>query len=298
MSKKSWDTEWLNFSKRARRGALVFLFLFVVIAIAPSLYRNYIKDANPSIPVSISKNVNTEVDSEKEMGARYSVPNEKFDPNNYTLEEWKAIGLSEKQSQSILNYLDKGGSLTYKEDLQKLYVVDDELYELLAPQVMLPSVKNRKPKKVENDVVDIEEPDELEKQASVPVDINVASKKELMNIKGIGSFYADEIIDRRETFGGIYSLDQLSDLYKMTPEKLDSLAEYLLIDPNNIRKMNVNLANKKELMGHPLINADIANSIVFIRDRYGNYDALDGLLQSPYIDGDKLEELKPYLEVK
>lgn len=298
MSKKSWDTEWLNFSKRARRGALVFLFLFVVIAIAPSLYRNYIKDANPSIPISISKDVNTEVDNEKEVEARYSVPNEKFDPNNYTLEEWKAIGLSEKQSQSILNYLDKGGSLTYKEDLQKLYVVDDELYELLAPQVMLPSVKNRNPKKVEKDVVDIEEPDELEKQASVPVDINVASKKELMNIKGIGSFYADEIIDRRETFGGIYSLDQLSDLYKMTPEKLDSLAEYLLIDPNNIRKMNVNLASKKELMGHPLINADIANSIVFIRDRYGNYDALDGLLQSPYIDGDKLEELKPYLEVK
>lgn len=298
MSKKSWDTEWLNFSKRARRGALVFLFLFIMIAIAPSLYRNYIKDANPTIPVSITENMNTGTDVEEKRGARYSVPTEKFDPNDYALEEWMAIGLSEKQSQSILSYLEKGGTIIYKEDLQKLYVVDDELYQLLAPQVTLPSVKNQKPEHVEKEVVETEEPDELEKQSSEPVEINRASKKELMNIKGIGSFYADEIIDRREAYGGIHSLDQLSDLYKMTPGKLDSLAEFLLIDPNNIKKMNVNLASKKVLMSHPLINADIANSIVFIRDRYGNYDALDGLLQSPYIDSEKLEELKPYLKVK
>jgi DNA uptake protein ComE-like DNA-binding protein len=50
-------------------------------------------------------------------------------------------------------------------------------------------------------------------------------------------------------------------------------------------------------MGHALISVDLANSIVFIRENFGEFKSLDGLLQSPYVDQNKLKELSPYLTV-
>lgn len=298
MSKNSWDTDWLNFSKRARRGALVFLFLFVIIAVAPRLYWNYLYEPDISIKTSKIDPDKSEVKSDKETATNYTVPADMFDPNNYSLKQWMAVGLSEKQSQTILNYLKKGGEIRYREDLKKLFVIDQELYALLAPKVDLPNKPIRTQEQGEAEQrIEIEK-DVRSDSPKDPVNVNIASKTELMTISGIGSFYADEIIKRREKLGGIYSLDQLSDMYKMTPGKLDSLSTYLIIDPVNIKKINVNVSSKNKLMSHPLISADVANSIVFIRERYGNYDSLDDLLQSPYIDAEKLEELKPYLSVE
>jgi DNA uptake protein ComE-like DNA-binding protein len=270
----------------------------VIIAVAPRLYWNYVYDPEISIETSKIDPDKSSAKADKESVEKYTVPKDMFDPNSYSLEQWMTIGLSEKQSQTILNYLKKGGEIRYKEDLKKLFVIDQELFVLLAPKVDLPNKPKQKERESEVEPV-IHSDKEVKSDAPKdPVNVNIASKEELMTISGIGSFYADEIIKRREKLGGIYSLDQLGDMYKMTPGKLDSLSVYLFIDPANINKINVNVSSKKDLISHPLISADVANSIVFIRERYGNYDLLDDLLQSPYIDAKKLEELKPYLSVE
>ena len=47
------------------------------------------------------------------------------------------LGFSEKQAQSIVKYREKGGYFYKKEDLKRLYVVDDSLYVLLEPYIVL-----------------------------------------------------------------------------------------------------------------------------------------------------------------
>tara|TARA_B100000508_G_scaffold75230_1_gene58589 strand:+ start:51475 stop:52371 length:897 start_codon:yes stop_codon:yes gene_type:complete len=298
VSKKNWDTDWLIFSKRARNGALVFLLIFILVAVAPRLYRNYFGTEQVEIEIS---QFNSEEDQDKPKNglSKYSKPKDKFDPNEYTVEDWINVGLSEKQSSTILNYLKKGGKLEYKEDLLKLYVVDQELYDILSPMVLLPS-KSSISDDAKEEVSEIPEESVMvdEPEFNGVVEINSASKEELMRIKGIGKYYAEQIIKKRERLGGIASLDQLKDLYMMTPGKLDTLSNFIKIDPDNITRIDVNLASKIDLQSHPFINSDVANSIVFIRERYGLYKSLDDLLQSPYIDAEKLEELKPYLKVK
>ena len=295
----SWDTEWLIFSRRARRGALVFLVIFICVSIAPDLYLNYIYNPDIRIETSLKK-------EGQEPKKSYRIPEEKFDPNTYSLEEWMAIGLSEKQAQSILNYLSKGGKLKYKEDVQKLYVVNSKLYKMLLPKIALPSrpqydknqsVEESKISSKDSSRTIAEDKKAVEKVVIGQLEINTASKEELMQIKGIGDYYAREILKRRKQFGGYVSLDELSGLYKMTPEKLEDLSEYLTVDPNKIKRINVNNASKTKLMGHALISLDMANSIVFIRENFGEFKSLDGLLQSPYIDQNKLKELSPYLTV-
>ncbi len=298
MSKKPWDTDWLIFSKRARRGALVFLFLFIVISVAPSIYVNYFHEPDLDFKISNFDMVDDEVGQQNNK-AKYKLPDDRFDPNNYTLEEWMNIGLSEKQSQSILNYLEKGGEINYKEDLLKLYVVDDELYGLLESKIDLP----RKPSDSKTKEISSVEKIDNEKEVKIEVfkgtvEVNSASKEDLMRINGIGEYYAKEIISLREKYGGIHSLRQLEELYMMTEGKLDTLSQFIVVDEGIIEKINVNTASGKRLLSHPLVNKDIANSIVFIRQRYGEFKSLDDLKQSPYIDSEKLEILSPYLDVK
>lgn len=301
MSANNWDGEWLNFSRRARRGAFVFLFLFVIISMVPSLYWNYIyeSDMDPKIMALNEKLLEQKI-VDKES-AKSFVPPGLFNPNDYSQEEWMAIGLSEKQAQTILNYLKKGGQLRVKEDVKKLYVIDDNMYDQLSPYIDLPS-RDQRPKVASNYTPDSSqfatEENNIIISEDYTVNINMASKQELMKVKGVGDYYADQIIKRREAYGGIHALDQLMDLYKMTPDKLDSLRESLLINLDDIDRINVNSASKSKLMNHPLINADQANSIVFIRERFGKYKSLDGLLQSPYINQEKLKEIKPYLKVE
>ncbi len=61
----------------------------------------------------------------------------KFNPNQIGKESWMLLGFSEKQAQSIVKYRERGGYFYKKEDLKRLYVVDDSLYVLLEPYVVL-----------------------------------------------------------------------------------------------------------------------------------------------------------------
>ena len=60
-----------------------------------------------------------------------------FNPNEINEESWMLLGFSEKQAQSIIKYREKGGYFYKKEDLKRLYVVDDSLYVLLEPYIVL-----------------------------------------------------------------------------------------------------------------------------------------------------------------
>lgn len=259
---------------------------------------NYIYDPELDFKVNIITEEIEDAPEQKKL-TDYQAPDKMFDPNTYKVEDWVKIGLSEKQSQSILNYLEKGGEIKYKQDLLKLYVIDERLYNLLETKVALPErssiTRIEEPNREIKDTISSKEREEV---FTGVVQINSASKDELMKVQGIGKYYAEQIIDLRERYGGLYSLQQLKGLYMMTDGKLDTLSEFLVIDKENVNQINVNSASKEELLNHPLVNLDIANSIVFIRERYGVYNSLDDLLQSPYIDSEKLEEISPYLKVR
>jgi DNA uptake protein ComE-like DNA-binding protein len=240
----------------------------------------------------------------------YNQPKEMFNPNSYSLEEWMDVGLSEKQSKSILKYLKSGAQLKVKSDMKKLYVVDDELYSLLEPKIDLPDsiVQNKFAENTESDWSDFSDSKSDDKNTKgketkenievIPLSVNKATKHELQSIPGIGPFFAQEIIKMREKYGGIISSDQLLDIYKMDKEKLNELIPYLIIDKKEINKLDINKASEEQLRKHPLISRDMAKSIVFFRENHKKYESLNGLLLSPYIDGQVLKNIEPYLKVE
>ena len=307
MSKNNWDSDWVHFSKKSRRGILVLLILFVLIAVAPRLYHNYVYTP-PNYNVKYSAIVDNPSDSSIVKETRYRQPDVSFDPNVYTLEEWKSVGLTEKQAQSILKYLGSGAQLRVKSDLKKLYVIDDELYSLLEPKLNLPdSIEGKKSQSKPTYNTDYDKTQGLEEERDeigeetvelAPMSINHASSRELQTIPGIGPFFAKEILKIRENYGGFISSDQLLDIYRMDEEKLSEILPYLIIDPNEVNKLNVNTASEEQLRKHPLISRDMAKSIVYFRKNHKEYDSLNDLLLSPYIDGQVLKTIMPYLKVE
>jgi DNA uptake protein ComE-like DNA-binding protein len=278
------------------------------VAVSPRLYYNYIYTP-PNYDIKISSIDLSDQGNVGVLESRYNQPQELFDPNLYDQEDWVATGLSEKQAKSILKYLNSGARLKVKSDLKKLYVVDDELYTLLEPKIDLPDTvvqdKYVKSKRYDtsnskdsayNENQFVENLDEVEELS--PVSVNKASSRELQSIPGIGPFFAKEIIKIRENYGGIISSDQLLDIYKMDEEKLKEILPYLIINKNEVNKLNINLASEEQLRNHPLISRDMAKSIVFFRENHRKYESLNDLLLSPYIDGSGLKQLSPYLKVQ
>ncbi len=62
-----------------------------------------------------------------------------------------------------------------------------------------------------------------------PVNINTATKEELMCVSGIGEVYAQRIIEYRDTIGVYVSLDQLLEVKGIGEKRLNSWAPFLTV---------------------------------------------------------------------
>lgn len=306
MSQK-WNSEHIHFTRKARRGLFVLLFLFIIIAVVPRIYNNYFSDTRVDT-IQIS-NIQNELKTNEEIHkeSTYQIPSQQFNPNNYTIKQWEAIGLTKKQALSAVHYIQAGGKLKIKSDVKKLYGITPELYALIASKIDLPeSLSNeRKVNKGKQLQQDYSKNNNNWKAFDItnevpiqPIQINKASQKQLLEIKGIGPYFAKKILELREKFGGFISLQQLTLIYKMDSLKLAEIAPYLIIDKDHVKKLNVNIASMEQLQKHPWITHEMAKSIVYFRNNYKKYTKLDQLLLSPYIDAKTLKKLGPYLSLK
>lgn len=62
-----------------------------------------------------------------------------------------------------------------------------------------------------------------------PLDVNTATKEQLMAVPGIGETYADRIINYREEYGDFDSLDELLNVQGIGEKRLESFSEYLAV---------------------------------------------------------------------
>lgn len=140
--------------------------------------------------------------------------------------------------------------------------------------------------------------DNISEKKPLHINLNSADTTELKQLKGIGSSFAKRIVKYRDALGGFVKLEQLNEVYGMTPEMIALIETNIFIDGLNIQKIDVNSASVEELKAHPYIDWKVANSIVQIRNNYGKFASVDGIMKSVLIDEVLFHKLKPYLEAK
>ena len=282
-------------SKRNRRGVLLLSAILLVIIYSPRILAGLTKNKHLKYSIEELDLVEKEVLESRttkknstinSKSSRFVRPKKKFDPNCYTKSEWISLGLSEKQADVVLRFTEHG--VDSNDDLQKIFVISDELFELIKDSTYYPSKIDRQG--------ELNSKEQLVTIDKFIVDLNTATNEELIKLVGIGDYYAEKIIEYRNRLGGYNRPEQLLDLWKFTPEKLEKIREQIVIT-GNVRKLNINLINYDDLVKHPYITGKIANSIVKMREQRKVYKKMEELLDSKLIDRELFDKLKPYLKI-
>lgn len=114
----------------------------------------------------------------------------------------------------------------------------------------------------------------------VPIEINGASIEKLCEIKGIGEYYAKNIINERERVGGFSDISQLLGAYGMTTEKLSEIKKQIIIDTALcLPKIPLNSADSTNLSKIYGIEPYLAARIINYREKLGGFYDVEQLLE-------------------
>ena len=130
------------------------------------------------------------------------------------------------------------------------------------------------------------------------VDLNEADSLTLTLLYGIGPTYASRIVRYRERLGGFVSMEQLLDVYGITPELLARLAPHLTLSSDSIRRIDLDSVSLKQLARHPYIEYYQARDIVRLRDKGLRFRSADDLRSVPSMTDSAVERLLPYLDFR
>lgn len=208
------------------------------------------------------------------------LPNPKmfsFDPNNLPDEQWKLLGLSEKQVSIIKHFEAKGGHFYKKEDLQKIYGITTDDYKRMEPYINLTAGAYTKA------------------APGVIIEINSADSVKLTQIRGIGPAFAQRIIEYRTRLGGFLNKDQLKEVYGIDTAKFAQIQNEISINPTHITKIKINEVDFEGLRKFPYLTNKQTNAIIQYRKQHGDYHSIADMKNIVILDDDILRKIEPYI---
>lgn len=281
-------------SKRSRRGAFWLLVISGVTALLPRVITGWMAEDfdDPVISHEAFATISEQIlEAEAERNKNWQSSNERkfigpphrFDPNQYSKNDWINLGLSDKQADVVLRFSERG--LYSNDDLQRIFVIPEKLFLLIKDSTFYP----------ERPQNNYSRPSTA--RETLYLNINTASKEELMKIPGIGAYFADKMVFFREKLGGYVSREQLLEIKKFDAQKLKDIEQYIYLGNSEIRKLDVNTADFESLNAHPYITYEVANSIVKMRAQKP-YERIEDIKRSKLIDDEIYEKLLPYLTIQ
>ncbi len=215
---------------------------------------------------------------------RFTLKPTSFNINKVSKGELLNMGLKDWQAKRILTYREKVKPYQKPADLYKVYGMDSALVDQLIPFIRIDSTDfEAQPKKIERKPVIIE--------------INAADSVSLLSLPGIGPAYAKRIKQYRDKLGGFHSKEQLLEVYGMDEERLKQFDQWIVIDKNKIKKIDLNKATFKELLRHPYLEYEVVKNIVNFREQVRPYKSVDELKQIELIDGVLFSKIANYLTI-
>ena len=312
--KKLWT--YFKFNRTEQNGFFVKLLIIILFSIVYSLVRRADKkdpiahqvrvfeqsfhDSTGFVDYQNKKFSANNVDLEKEVAVveRNAKSDDGgikpfyFDPNNLSPDDWRKLGLSDKQIAVIKNYEKKGGRFKDKSDVRKMYSINEKLYKMLEPYIRI---------KVEAATENITNKttlvyDKFETNKAEQIDINTCDTTALMSLKGIGTVLSKRILKYKEVLGGFYRTEQLKEVYGVTSETYDLIKDYVTVSNlEGIKKIDINQIDANSLGKHPYLSPKDAKLIVNYRDQHGSYANIEDLTKIGTLSDLAIAKIAPYL---
>jgi DNA uptake protein ComE-like DNA-binding protein len=286
---------YFNFNKKERFGVIILSSIIIVLVLvlnvgfAVSVPKPHDVDPNQLEYLVLDTKRSHPFNNYSEDGPQNQSMLREFNPNTIQLSEWIDLGFSEKQANAILTYRTNYGPFTKKEDLKKIYVINEKKYHELAPYMVFDVVISDD--KTSNQGFNL--PKSGTSITKTNIKINSATKEDLMALNGIGETFADRILNYRNKLGGFVESEQIEKLY-ISDDAKSVLKEKAIFDVENIRKTNINLVNKETLKLIPYSNWGVVAEILRYRDQ-NEISNLD-FLTDEFISLENKEKFMHYVE--
>lgn len=280
---------YFQYSKSQRSGIFLLVVLCVICQLAffylgPSMENS--EDSEKQKWISLQ----SKVDSLKVEKQNYIPKIYPFNPNFITDYKGSKLGMSVAEIDRLLNFRKTNQYVNSASEFQKVTQVSDSLLSTISPYFKFPDWVNKR--KANN-----YKPFEKKTEKIVLLDINHATKEDLIKIYGIGPALSDRILKQKELFGGFVSLKQMDDIWGLSPEVIENLNKYFIVTAlPRIKKIDINNASIKELMLFPYFKYALAKSIVTYRSMNGDFKNSEDLTKINDFPSEKLDIISLYLE--
>ncbi len=299
----------MNFSRR-EQYAIIFLmmimFILLVINIFPGIIisdKNFPFHNLDSISANRSSIIKEKFNTYEE---KFDISNPEkaalaakltpfpFNPNKLPADDWRRIGLNDKQIQNILNFEKKGGKFSRKSDLQKIYSISLAEYKILEPFIEIPE-KTQYAEKRNYANRDTSNADKEKRYTQLVFELNSIDSLQLIEMQHVGPWFAHRILQYRRSLGGFLHKEQLREVYGMDSIRYNQIVNQFTIDSSKIQLLAINRRTFKELIRHPYMNYNLVKSLVNKRERQGFVGSWNEVVSLNGKDSTSIMHLKPYL---
>lgn len=324
---RKFVTSLIGFDRRERRGTFVLsVILIAFLLVRMVAFRpGKLPGALPPLPADVNGQA---AETVHRSSADASVRLFAFDPNTASQEELQAIGLSEKQSKTLVNYRNSGARFRRPEDLGRVYGIDSATVARLIPYIHIGddyagrggdnsgagnydrgggnsgagnydsggdnsgaggSAGGRK----EAVPVSVRATDGADPPEAI--DLNLCTAEDLVTLPGIGPVLSVRIIRYRSLLGGFVERSQLKEVYGLDSSVVRMIESRLTLTLDSVRPLSLDSVTFGDLARHPYLGYEAARRITRYRSVSKESLTLGAMVSSGVITPDQAERIAPYV---
>jgi DNA uptake protein ComE-like DNA-binding protein len=288
---------YFKFTQEQRTG---IIFLFVISVVLQLVY--FFVDFRAVSKVYPEKqkwlSLQAAMDSLKMEAVNKSPKIYLFNPNFITDYKGYKLGLSLQEIDRLLAFRKQNKYVNSTEEFQNVTKVSDSLLLVIAPYFKFPDwVQNKKENIKSTTYKNYSNTAYAKKEKTILVDINQATKEDLVKIYGIGEAISARILKQKETLGGFVSMDQMHDVWGLSPEVIENLnTHFKVLAVPQFEKININTASLKVLSQFYYFRYALAREIITYRSMKGDFKNIEDLTKIKGFPVDKAKIIDLYLD--
>lgn len=283
------------FTSDQRKG--IFALLLVIVFLQVGYY--FVEFNNLTAEDTVEKRewlaMQSKIDSLKASNPKYIAKVYPFNPNFITDYKGYKLGLSVAEIDRLLDFRKENKYVNSPKEFQAVTQISDSLLNAIAPYFKFPDwVKNKTNKQ---GYVKYENKAFAKNEKIVLKDINLATQEDLIKIYGIGEVISLRILKLKETLGGFVSMEQMNDVWGLSPEVIVSLNSHFRVYAlPNINKIDINNASLKEISQFSYFKYALAKEIVTYRSMNGDIKNIEDLTKIKGFPVEKAKIIALYLD--
>ncbi|WP_422361161.1 ComEA family DNA-binding protein [Reichenbachiella sp.] len=290
---------FFGFSASETNGLILLVPLLLLIISAPSILKHVLASNSAQSDLEDERILQAWLEESKsklksDEGATFTPTF--FNPNKASSEKLVELGFKKKIADRIINYRSKGGSFKEKEDLLKIYGINQKLVTAYYDYIIIPKPE-AKPKSTSPKFKQVIEKMVIEKE-NVKFDLNLADTSQFQIVRGIGPVLSVRIVKYREMLGGFTHTAQLREVYGIEEEVYQRMLSHFDVLIPSAKKININQDSISFLAKHPYLNYKTSRAIIKYRAQHGDYQSVADLKNIHSISDSLFQRIAPYLKVE